>query len=146
MKGQGGRGRVAMTEMCSHSLYLSGQCDHHDDCHADDCQHYGHGSKQWDLEPSAALSHWRGDKVKTGWGGESQKQRSAITQGSLCVRAQRCRLARSFCNHRTGVFKPNSLNGRASTWLTVKSMANLWNQSRPLLTLPSSIRQNHFPC
>lgn len=83
----GARGRVAMTEMGSHSLYLSGQCDHHDDCRADGCQHCGHGSKQWDLEPSAALSHWRGDKVQMGV--ESQKRRASITQGSLRVRAPR---------------------------------------------------------
>lgn len=53
----GGRGAVPRTERCSQSRYLSGQRGPCDDCYADDRQHCGRGSSQWDLEPSAVLSH-----------------------------------------------------------------------------------------
>ena len=52
----GGRDGVPRTERGSQSHYLSGQRGHCDDCYADDHQRCGHGSKQWDLEPSAVLS------------------------------------------------------------------------------------------
>ena len=52
----GGRDGVPRTERCSQSHYLSGQRGHCDDCYADAHQRCGHGSKQWDLEPSAVLS------------------------------------------------------------------------------------------